>query len=131
MSSTRWKTSCIASKMLSTTQANYCNIERETPALMFGVTRFHTYLFGSGFHIHRDHKSLQMICNKSLMSAPPLLQRLLIKIQGHSFSFKYKPGPSSHSPTYCSGCLTQVSEMTYTSTFRVTLLLRMAQIPRT
>lgn len=34
----------LASKSLSPAQANYSNIERETLALVFGVTRFHTYL---------------------------------------------------------------------------------------
>ena len=34
------------------------------------------------------------ICNKPLTSAPPRLQRLLIKIQGYNFSVAYKQGSS-------------------------------------
>ena len=81
-----------ASKSLSTAQANYSNIERETLALIFGITRFHTYLFGKNFKVHTDHKPLVMIWDKPLTSAPPRLQRLLIKIQGYNFDIEYKPG---------------------------------------
>ena len=65
-----------ASKSLSTAQSNYSNIERETLALVFGITRFHTYLFSSDFIVHTDHKPIVMICNKPLTSAPRL-QRLI------------------------------------------------------
>ena len=81
-----------ASKSLSPTQANYSNIERETLALVFGIMRFHTYLFGKTFIIETDHKPLEMIWKKPLASAPPRLQRLLIKVQGYSCEVRYKPG---------------------------------------
>ena len=81
-----------ASKSLSEAQSNYSNIERETLALVFGITRFHTYLFGSSFTVHTDHKPLEIICRKPLRSAPPRLQRLLVKIQGYDFNVLYKPG---------------------------------------
>ena len=81
-----------ASKSLSNAQSNYSNIERETLALVFGITRFHTYLFGSKFTVHTDHKPLEMISRKPLRSAPPRLQRLLVKIQGYDCDVIYKPG---------------------------------------
>lgn len=81
-----------ASKSLSAAQANYSNIERETLALVFGVSRFHTYLFGKKFTILTDHKPLEMIWRKPLTSAPPRLQRLLVKLQGYDIEVKYKPG---------------------------------------
>ncbi|XP_038052821.1 uncharacterized protein LOC119725487 [Patiria miniata] len=63
-----------ASKSLSPAQANYSNIERETLTLVFGITRFHSYLFGKEFTLHTDHKPLEMIWKKPLSSAPPRLQ---------------------------------------------------------
>ena len=33
-----------------------------------------------------------MICNKPIASAPPRLQRMLVKIQGYDYSVKYRPG---------------------------------------
>ena len=81
-----------ASKSLSEAQSNYSNIERETLALVFGITRFHTYLFGSSFTVYTDHKPLEIICRKPLRCAPPRLQRLLVKIQGYDCNVLYKPG---------------------------------------
>ena len=81
-----------ASKRLSPAEQHYSNIERETLALVFGVTRFHTYLFGRHFIIESDHRPLEMICRKSLMQAPPRLQRLLVKIQGYDFTVRHKRG---------------------------------------
>ncbi|XP_014663369.1 PREDICTED: uncharacterized protein K02A2.6-like [Priapulus caudatus] len=81
-----------ASKSLSPCQAQYSNIERETLGLVFGITRFHTYLFGRDFKVLTDHKPLVTICAKPLTSAPPRLQRLLVKIQGYNFTIEHRPG---------------------------------------
>lgn len=81
-----------ASKSLSECQSNYSNIERETLALVFGVTRFHTYLFGKEFTVISDHKPLEMIWRKPLTSAPPRLQRLLVRLQGYDMTVTYRPG---------------------------------------
>ena len=81
-----------ASKTLTPTQSAYSNIERETLAIVNGVTKFHTYLFGKPFVIITDHKPLLMIHSKPLKSAPPRLQRLLVKIQGYDFQLVYRPG---------------------------------------
>ena len=81
-----------ASKTLTPTQSAYSNIERETLAIVNCVTKFHTYLFGKPFVIITDHKPLLMIHNKPLKSAPPRLQRLLVKIQGYDFQLVYRPG---------------------------------------
>ncbi len=80
-----------ASKTLTPTQSAYSNIERETLAIVNGVTKFHTYLFGKPFFIITDHKTLLMIHSKPLKSAPPRLQCLLIKIQGCDFQLVYRP----------------------------------------
>ena len=81
-----------ASKSLTKTQSNYSNIERETLALVHGVERFHTYLYGRSFTIISDHKPLEMICKKPIISAPPRLQRMLLRILGYDYSVVYRPG---------------------------------------
>ena len=81
-----------ASKTLTKTQANYSNIEREMLALVHGVEKFHAYLYGRSFTITTDHKPLEIICNKPIASAPPRLQRMLVKIQGYAYIVKYRPG---------------------------------------
>ena len=79
-----------ASKTLTPTQSAYSNIEREILAIVNGVTKFHTYLFGKPFIIITDHKHLLMVHSKALKSAPPRLQRLLIKIQRYDFQLVYR-----------------------------------------
>ena len=81
-----------SSKTLTKTQSNYSNIERETLALVHGLDRFHTYLYGRSFTIIKDHKPLDMICNKSIAAAPPRLQRMMVRIHGYDYRVVYRPG---------------------------------------
>ncbi|KAL8620857.1 hypothetical protein ACOMHN_047028 [Nucella lapillus] len=81
-----------ASKSLSDTETRYACIEREMLAIVFGVQRFHTYLYGRKFKILTDHKPLVMILQKPLTQAPPRLQRMMLKLQGYQFELEYKPG---------------------------------------
>lgn len=81
-----------ASKSMTQTQQNYAQIEKEMLAIVFGVQRFHQYLYGKTFTIETDHKPLEQICKKPLASAPLCLQRLLIMLQPYDYIVKYKPG---------------------------------------
>lgn len=81
-----------ASKSMSQTQQNYAQIEKEMLAIVFGVQRFHQYLYGKIFTIETDHKPLEQICKKPLVTAPLRLQRLLIMLQPYDYLVKYKPG---------------------------------------
>ena len=47
-----------ASRSLSAAQRNYSQLEREALALVFGVQRFHSYLFGHHFELVTDHQPL-------------------------------------------------------------------------
>jgi len=67
----------------------YSNIEREMLAIIHGVHRFHTYLYGHEFKIITDHKPLVTICSKPLHAAPPRLQRMLLKIQGYDYNIQH------------------------------------------
>ena len=62
-----------ASKSLSETQSNYPNIDREMLAVVFGITRFQTYLYARKFTVKTDHKPLVMVVKKPLHRAPPRL----------------------------------------------------------
>ena len=61
-------------------------------AIVFGMTRFHTYLYGRQFKVLTNHKPLVMIVQKNLSSAPPRLQRLLLKLQGYDYILEYLKG---------------------------------------
>ena len=47
-----------ASCSLSAAQRNYSQLEREALALVFGVKRFHSFLFGHHFELVTDHQPL-------------------------------------------------------------------------
>ncbi len=113
-----------ASKALTETERRYANIERELLAVVFGVERFHTYVFGRYFTIESDHKPLEAITTKTLAQTPPRLQRMLLRLQGYNFTLVYKPGKellladalSRYSPQPCGPIKLELSIHTTTLT---------------
>lgn len=81
-----------ASKSLSETESNYSNIEREMLAVVFGLERFRYYVYGRKVNIESDHRPLESIVKKRISSAPPRLQRMLLKVQPYDFELHYRPG---------------------------------------
>ena len=59
-----------ASRALTPTETNYAQIEKELLAIVFGVERFEGYVYGRKIFIDTDHKPLESIMKKSLLSAP-------------------------------------------------------------
>lgn len=53
-----------ASSTLSSSEMIYSSLEREALALMFGLKKFHTYLYGRKFKLITDHQPLQFIFGK-------------------------------------------------------------------
>ena len=122
-----------ASKSLTETESRYANIERELLAVVFGCTRFHTYLYGRTFTIESDHKPLAQIDKKNLTKAPPRLQRMLMQLQPYTYELIYKPGKqvviadalSRLSPSECEeipGLEVYIHEMVTVSHLRMTEL---------
>ena len=70
-----------ASKSLTDTEIRYANIERELLAIVFACQQFNMYVLGRPFTVESDHKPLEMIHQKSLSSAPPRLQHMLLQLQ--------------------------------------------------
>ena len=81
-----------ASKSLTDAEKCYACIERELLAIVFGVQRFHIYLYGRQFKVLTDHKPLVMILQKPLTTAPRRLQRMIIKLQGYQMQIEYISG---------------------------------------
>ena len=54
-----------ASRSLSPAEKGYAQLDKEALAIVFGVTKFHVYLYGHSFTIYSDHKPLQHLFNPS------------------------------------------------------------------
>jgi len=53
-----------ASRTLSSAEKEYFLLQKETLAIVFGVKKFHNYLFGRHFSIQSDHKPLSYFFNE-------------------------------------------------------------------
>ena len=80
-----------ASTALTDPEMRYAQIEKELLAVVFAFEKFNQYTYGRSVEVETDHKPLVSIVTKSLTSAPPRLQRMLLRSRAR-FSLKYSPG---------------------------------------
>ena len=62
---------------------------------MFGVKKFHHYLFGHEFTIYSDHKPLQHLFSESRpvpAMASARIQRWALTLSAYKYTITYKPG---------------------------------------
>ena len=83
-----------ASCTLSVSERNYAQLEREALSLVFGIKKFHPYLFGREFQLLTDHKPLTTILGPKTgipSLAAARLQRWALMLPGYKYQIKYKP----------------------------------------
>ena len=85
-----------ASRALTAAEKNYAQIEKELLSIVFGMEKFETYVYGRNVKVETDHKPLEIICQKSLATAPKRLQRMLLALQKYDFDVVYIPGKQMH-----------------------------------
>ena len=77
---------CYASKKLSEAEGNYSTIEKECLAVVWGIKRFHVYLYGVRFVLQTDHEPLKYMnrakfTNNRLMRWAMFLQSYNMKVE--------------------------------------------------
>ncbi|XP_045450007.1 uncharacterized protein K02A2.6-like [Melitaea cinxia] len=80
------------SRAMTETEIQYSQIEKECLAILYGITKFHQYLYGNQFKVETDHRPLVSIFSKPLNRCPARLQKMRMALQPYSFELNYKPG---------------------------------------
>ena len=84
---------CFPSHILSATEKNYAQIEKECLAIVSCMEKWHHCLYGKqDITIHSDHQPLETIFKKPLSRAPRKLQRMMLRLQNYHFTVQYKKG---------------------------------------
>ena len=79
------KVICYTSRALIKTEQNYQNLEREALGTIWGIEKFHYFLYGKEFTLKTDQKPLVSIYKKHMIDISPRVQRLIVR------SFPYLP----------------------------------------
>ena len=82
-----------ASRTLSKSERNYSQLEKEALAIIFGIKKFHKYLYGKHFVLVTDHKPLTTILspgNAVPTLAAARLQRWALLLSAYSYSIGYR-----------------------------------------
>lgn len=90
-----------ASRTLNSAERNYSQLEKEAVALIFGIKRFHFYVYGRTFRLVTNHKPLQVIFDpkEGVPSvAASRLQRWTLILSGYQYELVYKMSKDNAEP---------------------------------
>ena len=77
------------SRALTEMEQRYSSIERELLAIVFALERLNHYTFKRTITVQSDHQPLQSIWKKSIVSASPRLQRLLLRLAHYNLNIEF------------------------------------------
>ena len=67
-------------------------------SIVFDCSKFHCYVLGTTVTVFNDHKPLEQIFKKPLLSAPMRLQRMLLNLQWYDLNVVYRAGKHMNLP---------------------------------
>ena len=84
-----------ASRTLAPAEKNYSQIDKEGLGVIFGIKKFHQYLYGHSFIIFTDHKPLVGLFGEN-RAIPQLaadrVRRWALTLAAYSYQIRYRPG---------------------------------------
>ena len=84
-----------ASRTLIAAERNYSQLEKEALSIVWGVKKFHQYLFGRNFTIYNDHRPLESLLSET-KPIPPMasgrIQRWALTLSAYQYSLRYRCG---------------------------------------
>ena len=84
-----------ASRSLSAAEKNYSQLDKEALAIVFGVKKFHQYVYGRHFTILTHHKPLERVLHPDKMTPPMAaarIQRWTLILSAYDYAIQYKEG---------------------------------------
>lgn len=93
---------------LSRTEMNYPQIEKEALSLVYGIQKFHQYLYGRSFVLVTDHHPLLSILGPK-KGIPPLaaawMQQWALLLSAYNYSIEFRPTTAHANAMGYHGCL--------------------------
>ena len=84
-----------ASRSLAPAEKKYSQLEKEGLAIVFGVKKFHQYLYGRKFVVHSDHKPLQFLFKEDKpvpTMASARIQRWALTLSAYDYRIVFRAG---------------------------------------
>ena len=79
-------------RALTSAEKNYQNLECEAQAAVWGMEKFHYFLYGRKFILQTDQKPLVSIFRKHMIDVSPRIQRITIRAWQYDFLPQHIPG---------------------------------------
>ncbi|CAM1308578.1 Uncharacterised protein r2_g1856 [Pycnogonum litorale] len=83
------------SRTLTVAEAKYSNIEREALSIIFGIRKFHPYLWGNVFTLRSDHKPLKFLFGEHRgvpSQASVRIQRWALALSAYQYVMEFRSG---------------------------------------
>ena len=84
-----------ASRALTSAEKNYQNLEHEAQAAVWGMEKFHYFLYGRKFILQTDQKPLVSIFRKHMIDVSPRIQRITIQAWQYEFEPQHIAGKNN------------------------------------